>query len=234
MNPCPPPAVTLPALNEHARAAVALPEGTTFYNDCQYILINWDSNGDEPLMPPSILFSKPDLLPYYPKYRAIDLLCGSRARQAVDGTLRVQGAIVTPEAYLGLWRSALAEAMSPAQLADRCGLRILVTIGAALETARMAKSGWSTSPFETFATFERAYGDRFTFAPMGDGSTGFEITLDLLEPDAARDAFYADSLISRNAAAAGYLRTSLAPSDRSARLPPPMHSQTSLVEGASQ
>ena len=230
MNPCFPPAATSSALNEHFRAAVALPKETTFYDDCHYIAISWDNANDEMPVQPSILFPKFDGLPYFPQYSLIGLLCGSRAKHAVDGTLRVQGQIVTPEAYLGLWRAALADAMSTAQLADRCGLRILVTLGAALEAVRTAKSPWTSSPFETFAAFESAYGDRFAATLMNDGRPGFELTLDLRESDAARHTFYAHSLIRRSTEAASYVHTRLAPSGLSSGLPPAVHSQASSFE----
>ena len=225
---------TSPTINEHARSAIALPVDTTFYSDTQFIPIAWDEPGDGSAPRPDILFSKPGHLPYYPKYQLIDLLCGDRARQAVDGTLRVQGQVVTPEAYLGLWRAALADSLTPVQLAARCGLRLFVSLGAALEAVRAAKSSWTSSPFPTFEAFEVLYGERFTHGPTADGRSGFELTLDLREPDAARDAFYAESLISRKDDAASYVRTWLAPiSIASAALPSPER-QTSLFEGASQ
>lgn len=223
-----------PTVNEHARAAVALPVDTKFYNDTQYIPITWDVRADDSAAPAEILFSRPGHLPYYPKYRLIDLLCDDRARQAVDGTLRVQGRVVTPEAYLGLWRTALTDALTPEQLAARCGLRLLVTLGAALEPVRTAKSSWTSSPFATFETFEGLYGDRFTRAPMADGRPGFELTLDLRQPNAARDAFYAESLISRNAETASYVRTWLSAEGADSSAPAYPERQKSLFEGALQ
>lgn len=225
---------TSPTINEHARAAVALPVDTTFYNDTQYIPITWDVRADDSAAPAEILFSKPGHLSYYPRYRLIDLLCGDRARQAVDGTLRVQGRMVTPEAYLGLWCAALAEALTPEQLAARCGLRLLVTLGAALEPVRTAKSSWTSSPFATFAAFESLYGYRFTQALMADGRPGFELTLDLRQPNAARDAFYAESLISHKAEAASYVRTWLCAEDAASSAPAYPERQKSLFEGVPQ
>lgn len=223
-----------PTINEHARAAIALPVDTTFYSDTQYIAIAWDIPGDGSAPRPDILFSEPNHLPFLPKYRLIDLLCGDRARKAVDGTLRVQGRVVKPEAYLGLWRAALTEALTPSTLADHYGLRLLVTLGAALEPVHAAKSSWTSSPFTTFSEFEGLYGDRFTHAPTADGRPGLELTLDLRQPNAARDAFYAESLISRNAAAASYVRTWLSAEGAASTAPTYPEQQKSLFEGAPQ
>jgi hypothetical protein len=234
MNPCSLPAVASPTLDEHFRAVVGLPKNTTFYGDCHYIAISWDRANDRMPVQPSVLFQRPNGLPYFLEHRLIGMLCASRAGHSVDGTLRVQGQIVTPEAYLGLWRAALADVISPSQLANRCGLRILVTLGAALETVRTAKSPWTSSPFETFAAFESAYGKRFTSTTMSDGRPGFELTLDLREPDAACHTFYAHALIDRSTEAASYVHTRLASSGLSSELPPSAHSQISLLESVPQ
>ena len=124
--------------------------------------------------------------------------------------------------------------VSPAQLADRHGLRILVTLGAALEAVRTAKSPWTSSLFKTFAAFEDAYGSRFTSTPVSDDRPGFELTLDLCEPDAARLTFYAHSLIRRHDEATSHVRIELAPSGPSSRLPPLLHQQASLWESVLQ
>ncbi len=52
---------------------------------------------------------------------------------------------------------------------------------------RLRKSGSSSSPFKCFADFESRYAKRIQYDDQGK----FEIALDLREPGAARDAWYA-------------------------------------------
>jgi len=200
-----------PTINEHFRSVIALPINVTFYDEIQYIAITWDALNDGLTPRPRILHARAGLLPYLPAYRLIDLLCDDRAKKSVDGTLRVQGRAIRPETYLGLWRTALAEALTPTQFAARWGLRVFLTVGATLEPARSSKCSWTSSPFPTFEAFEALHGSRFLHQLTADGRPGFALTMDLREPDAARDAFYAEALLSENPDAACYVRTRLAP-----------------------
>lgn len=219
-----------PPLNELGRVAVALPAEATLYGDTHFVAIAWDSASDGTEPQPTILGADRQALPYLPRYRLIDLLCGDRAMRTVDGALRVQHRTVTPEAYLGLWRAALQQPLEPAALAERHGLKILVTLGAALAPVRTSRSTWTSSPFATFAEFEATYGARFTGITMADGQPGFELVLDLREPDAARDAFYAESFVTQRNDAAGHVRMSLAPSGTGPRRQPTGGEQAAFFE----
>lgn len=196
-------------VNEIARAVVALPKDATLYGDTHFVAIVWDAPGDGNAPRPSILGADSLALPYLPPYRLIDLLCGDRAMRAVDGSLQVRQRKVTPEAYLGLWRAALLVAFTPDELADRLGLKVLVTLGAALAPARQARSSWTSSPFKGFADFEAAYGARFVLGPTASGASGFHVTLDLREATAARDAFYGRDFVSDRDDAEGYVEMAL-------------------------
>lgn len=224
------PAAAQPPLNEIARAVVALPEDATFYNDTRFVAIAWDDPGDAGAPRPTILGAEHGGLPYVASYQLIDLLCGDRAMRAVDGTLRLRHRMVTPEAYLGMWRAALLVPFTPDELASRLGWTIRVTLGAALAAARQARSHWSTSPFESFAAFEATYGPRFVQVPTASGAPGFELTLDLREPTAARDAFYGRDLVTDREDAEGQVRTALAAIGTAGRALPPPGAQDPLSE----
>lgn len=202
------PAAIAPPLNEYARAVVALPPDATFYSDTRFVAIAWDDAGGGDT-PRPVIVGADRALPYLAPYELIDLLCGDRAMKAVDGALQVRHRTLTPEAYLGLWRSSLAAPLQAQDLGLQHGLKILVTLGAALEPVRRASRVWSTSPFANFHDFEAAYGPRFVLGPTASGASGFELTLDLREPLAARDAFYARALVNDRDDAEGFVRTSL-------------------------
>lgn len=202
--------------NELDRAVIALPADATIYGATQYVAVVWDHwyttlLGGIQVRRPSILGHAGDRLPYLAEYQLINLLCGDRAMCAVDGELRVRGERRSPEDYLGLWRHALAHPRSPDWLATERNLRVLITLEAVLEPARAARCGWTGSPFPTFADFEAAYGHRFVVCDAKDVAPRFELVLDLREPNAARDAFYARSILTDRKDAAGRVSTLLAP-----------------------
>ncbi len=200
--------------NELARAVIAVPTDATIYGGTQYIAVVWDHwyttlLGGFEISRPSILGPAGNTLPYLTDYRLIDLLCSDRAMCTVDGKLRVLDRQFSPEDYLGLWRYALKHPRSADWLASEHNLRILITLEAALEPARAARCGWSGSPFPTFAEFEAAHGQRFVLSDARDGAQRFELVLDLREPTAARDAFYAGSLLRDREDAGGVVSVSL-------------------------
>jgi hypothetical protein len=223
-------AATQPPINEVARAAVVLPTDATLYSDTRFVAIAWDDPGDGSQPQASILGADGRTLPYLARFQLIDLLCGDRAMRAVDGTLQVCHRAVTPEAYLGLWRSALKVPLTPADLAERFGLTIVVTLGAALATARLVRSGWTTSPFAGFAEFEAAYGSRFVPGPTATGAPGFELTLDLREATAARDAFYGRAFVTDRSVTEGHVHMALAAIDVAVRALPSDGVQAGLFQ----
>lgn len=202
-----PTAAIQPPLNELARLVVALPLDATLYSSTHFVAIVWDDDAGVPR--PSFLGAPDAGLPYLAPYRLIGDLCGDRAMRSVDGALRVRQRIVTPEAYLGLWRTAMQAPITAQELADRHGLKILVTLGAALAPARLATRVWTCSPFNDFHDFEATYGPRFVLGPTASGASGFELTLDLCEPRSARDAFYGKALVMDRKDAEGRVHTSL-------------------------
>lgn len=219
--------------NETGRTLVAIPPDATFYSTTQYIAIAWDSEppaptGHAPCARAVILGDADHSLPYLADYSLINLLCSDRAMRTIGGQLRVGGRIVSPEDYLGLWRVALALPLTPAELAQKLGLQIVVTLGAALEQARSARCGWTGSPFPTFAEFESTYGHRFTVNTERSGPQRFELELDLREANAARDAFYARSILQDRDEACATTTVSLRPIDNPERT----GSQSQLFEGA--
>ncbi|WP_406625360.1 hypothetical protein [Acidovorax sp. SDU_ACID1] len=203
------PAAVKPPLNELARAVVALPLDATFYESPHFVAIVWDGDGHAAI--PSILDTGSAGLPYLPAYRLIDHLCGDRAMRTVDGTLRVRQRIVTPESYLGLWRTAMQCALAPEELATQHGLKIVITLGAALAPARLASRVWSSSPFKDFHDLEATYEARFVLGPTASGASGFELALDLRELQAARDAFYGQAMVMDRRDAEGRVSASLLP-----------------------
>ncbi|UEC01674.1 hypothetical protein [Burkholderia vietnamiensis] len=221
------PAAPQPPLNELARAVVELPLDATLYSSQHFIAIVWD---DGPSPGPSILGAEDTALPYFAPYQLVSRLCGDRAMRAVDGALRVRQRTLAPETYLGLWRSAMQAPLTPQDLASRFGLKILVTLGAALAPARLASRVWTSSPFESFLDFEAAYGARFVLGPTASGASGFELTLDLCAPQAARDAFYGRALVTDRQDAEGQVHTSLVPTGTGPCTLPDGSPQNSLFE----
>jgi hypothetical protein len=223
-----------PPQNEYDRAVVALPSNATLYGDTRFVAITWDDEGDGHMPRPAILGAQHSGLPYLARYELIDRLCGDRAMRTVDGALQVRRKPLTPEAYLGLWRAAIKAPLNAEELASQHGLKILVTLGAALEPARRVRPVWTTSPFKSFRGFEAAYGPRFVLGPTASGASGFELTLDLREPRAARDAFYAQDFVTHRDDGEGHVRTSLVSTDRIQRpLPSDQRQDALFSESAS-
>jgi hypothetical protein len=188
-------AVIQPLINEHARVVLALPKDTTFYSEARFVPIVWEGVGNEPTPQPLILDSEEGSLPYLPRWRLIDYLCLHRAMQTVDGRLQVQRKVVTPERYLGLWRTALEQPITAETLARDYGSCIQITLGAPLDKMRGKRNSWTSSPFQVFEEFEAAYGHRFVLGASATGEPCFQLTLDLREPEAARHSFYAETML---------------------------------------
>ena len=93
------------SINEIDRVAVLLPEGTTFYNDKRYVAVAWDEDA-QGNPHGQVLGSNRRSLPFLARYELLSTLCSDRAKQTVDGSLRVNDQVITPERYLGLWRAA--------------------------------------------------------------------------------------------------------------------------------
>lgn len=177
-------------VNEIGRFIVKLPENATFYGDPHYIPIAFEATDDG--CESRIVGIPQTRLAYLPKYRVIGTLCGDRAQRTVDETLVICGQAITPERYLALWRKGLAEAQAPAVLTAEQGLRLGAFIEAPLAPLWKAKSPWSGSPFATFGQMHARYASQIQ--DLGDGR--FRLEFDLRVDDAARDAFYAEGIVS--------------------------------------
>jgi hypothetical protein len=183
------PAATCP-VNEIGRFVVKLPDNATFYGDSHYVPIAFEASnaGCE-----SRIVGIPEArLVYLPKYRVVGTLCGDRAQRTVDEALVVCGKPITPERYLALWRHGLDEAASPAILAARHGLSVCAVIEAPLAPLWKATQPWSGSPFATFDELHARYASQIE--NVGEGR--FRLAFDLRLDDAARDAFYAEAIVS--------------------------------------
>lgn len=181
------------SINEIERVAIVLPEGTTFYDDQRFVAVAWEAAAmREPIR--QVIGSHRNSLPFLAPYELVNHLCGDRAMRTVDGSLRVNGQIITPERYLGLWRAALQHPLTATQFTQRYGQQVLLVLGGPVTPLRGQRSSWTSSPFAHFDDFEATYRDRIDYRTDESGEH-FEIALDLCEPNAARDAFYAASFI---------------------------------------
>lgn len=87
-------------INEVARAAIVLPKDTSFYSSPLFIAVAFDVDAHS--VTPTVLGASRSTLPFLAAYEIFSTLCGDRAMRTVDGCLRVNGDVITPESYLGL------------------------------------------------------------------------------------------------------------------------------------
>lgn len=186
-----PDAQHLQPINEVARVAVVLPEDTCFYSDQRFIAVAFDASADGVTY--EILGASRPCLPFFAGYEIFSRLCGDRAMRTVDGALRANGETVTPERYLGLWRTAIGQPLTPSRFTEHYGYAAYAALGGRFDGLRGKRKSWSSSPFETFDDFEAVYRDRIAY--LDDGRC-FRIELDLGLAHAARDAFYLEAFLS--------------------------------------
>jgi hypothetical protein len=178
-------------INEVARVAIALPEDTSFYRDQRFIAVAFDASTDG--VTHEILGVSRPALPFFAAYEIFSKLCGDRAMRTVDGALRTNGEIITPERYLSLWRTAIDQPLTPHRFTECYGYAAYAVLGGSFDGLRGKCKSWNSSPFETFDDFEAVYRDRIEY--LEDGQS-FRIELDLRLAQAARDAFYLESFLS--------------------------------------
>lgn len=177
------------AINEIGRFITKLPPDSTYYSSPVYLPLAFDLVDGR--RHASLLTRGGKSLGYLASYEIIGyLLCEDRAQRTVDGDLVVNGMRITPEKYLGLWRSALEAAETPEDLFRRQGLALIATISAPLALVKAATRSWSGAPFQDFAAFEAKYGSAISYE--GDR---FSIRFDMRAPDAPRDAYYIADLV---------------------------------------
>lgn len=182
-------------INEVARVVIMLPEDTCFYSDQRFIAVAFDATSADGIAHTSheILGASRPYLPFLAGYEIFSRLCGDRAMRTVDGALRTNGETVTPERYLGLWRTAIGQPLTPPGFTERYGYAAYAVLGGKFDGLRGKRTSWSSSPFETFDDFEAAYRDQIDY--LDDGRC-FRIELDLGLAHAARDAFYLEAFLS--------------------------------------
>lgn len=181
-----------PHLNEAGRAMISLPPDATIHSGSHYLAIAFDATPESDAAP--VILGGAEL-PFMALWELLSLLCGDRAQRTVDGTLLAGGRPVTPEAYLKLWRDASAAALTPEQFATRYGLVPTFLIEGSLLLARGCERAYTSSPFAVFDDFETACRDEMQVSEDG---TRFVVTLDARRPNAARDAYYGASFLSRD------------------------------------
>jgi hypothetical protein len=180
-----------PPVNEVARVAIVLAEDTSFYRDQRYIAVAFDAAASGVMH--EILGASRRSLPFLGGDEIFSHLCEDRAIRTVDGSLRTNGETITPERYLGLWRSAISQPWTPSAFTERYGYAAFAVLGGCLDRLRGKRTCWRSSPFETFDDVEAAHRERIAY--LDDGRR-FRIELDLRLAHAARDAFYLESFLS--------------------------------------
>jgi hypothetical protein len=113
-------------------------------------------------------------------YSVIGRVCDSRAVETVGGTLKVNGKVMTPEAYLKLWRDAVANAVTPEQALQDCGVKVTLVVGGNSVHQAGMKRQWTTDPMDGFDGWAERYASRIN--PDADGYFSFE--MDLGDPEA--------------------------------------------------
>ena len=140
-------------------------------------------------------------LPFLPRYELVSLAFSQRAVDTLDGTLRVSGRRVEPEAYLHRWRKALDEAITVDQLrAHRLRLVAEIVLDPAAPCL-VRRPNWINAPFPNLAALLQSRGGLVGLAQQRDTElhpTWGQLSLDLSHPDAARDAWWLDDGLDAN------------------------------------
>lgn len=183
-------AYTAPFANEVGRVIIHLPDDATFYRDRSYLPIAIDLVDGKQI--PSLLRSDEHGIDYMAGYEIFSALCSDRAQRTVDRRLLVDAAPITPERYLSLWRSAIGCSIPPEEASKTLGIQAVAVLQAPLAAMAGASSSWTSCPFGAFEAFQAKY--RRELNVSDDGV--FTLELDLARPEAARDAYYAASMVS--------------------------------------
>lgn len=181
---------TAPPANEVGRVIIHLPDDATFYRDRSYLPIAIDLVDGKQI--PSLLRSDEHGIDYMAGYEIFSALCSDRAQRTVDRRLLANAAPITPERYLSLWRSAIGSSIPPEEASKTLGIQAVAVLQAPLAAMTGARSSWTSCPFGAFEAFQTKY--RHDQNVSDDGV--FTLELDLARPEAARDAYYAASMVS--------------------------------------
>lgn len=177
-------------VNEVGRVVIHLPEDAIFYEARSYLPVVIDQV--DGMNRPALLRSGGQNLHYLAGYEIFNTVCSDRAQRTVDQALLVDGAPITPERYLTLWRAAIKGSVPINTAAREHGFDVVAILSGPRAEMAGAKATWTNCPLGSFAAFEAKY--RRHFSAAGDGS--FRVELDLARPDAARDASFAASMMS--------------------------------------
>jgi len=202
-----------PILNESDRVVIALPDEVATGLHRKYIPVAIEAPLGKAAAEVKVLHFEPGALPFYGDIELLWMLRRHRANLAGDRTLCLNNRVVGPDDYMRCWEAALARPRSLEQFSEHTGLHVLVTIGAVHDIVRKSLRTDRTSPIKSFVAFERQYGDRFIRTPWGQDQTMFELTLDLHEPNAARDLFFSADFVTRHPDANCRVRACLQPAD---------------------
>lgn len=133
------------------------------------------------------------------RWQVFQTLCRTRATSTVSGELRVDGAVVLPERYIGLWRTAAVAPVTPDELAASLAVTIRATLTAEREQviaslSRVPKSTLASPdglpderPVRSMEEFDRRW-ERSLRTLTGAGDR-FCATLDFRAKGAAADTY---------------------------------------------
>lgn len=183
------PSETSSPINEIDRVVIHLPDDAMFYSHRSYLPVAIDLIDGE--QQPTLLRHGDRGISYMAQYEIFSVLCSDRAQKAVDHQLLAAGKPVTPERYLGLWRTAIAESVTAAVAKAELGIQAVAVLRAPLAAMSDAKSSWTSCPFGTFARFQAAYGHLFKHCDDGT----FALELDLAIAGCAQAAYYGASMM---------------------------------------
>lgn len=219
-----------PVLNESDRVVIALPDEVATGPHRKYIPVAIEAPLGKTGAEVKVLHFEPGALPFYGDVELLWMLRRHRANLAGDRTLCVNNRVVGPGDYMQRWEAALARPMNLEQFAEHTGLHVLITIGAVYDVVRKSLRTDRKSPIKSFVAFEHQYGDRFVRTPSEQDRTMFELTLDLHEPDAARDLYFSADFVTRHANANCRVRACLRPADPASGTPHFVRRQRSWLE----
>lgn len=165
-------------MNEVGRVVIVVPNGEARLGGLgnQYVAVAIDKGSDGKL--------RAESLTRYPNYAysIIGSACDGRAIETIDGSLTVAGKVVTPEAYLGNWRAALARAVTPDVAAAEHGLIVKLITRGNVNASKGKPIQWTTDPKSGFD--EWAADLAHLIKPDADGY--FEFELDIRDEQAFR------------------------------------------------
>ena len=195
--------------NETRLVCVKLPADvcpTSGPSDPRYLSIIFESD-----QPPVAVGNELSGLPFLPHYETVTRACAQRAALTVDGSLRVNGQRIEPDAYIRRWRQALADAITVDQLRHKA---LQVSAEFSLNPgspALLARPRWINPPYPNLAALVEVHAQE----KLARGGVLCEhanpvwitLSLDLSRPNGARDAWWLDDgLDSRRAAEQGECR----------------------------